>query len=258
MKLRLQLISIKTLFHLPIPAKRDEARGAISPHPNSRIEPLNPARMTGPDLGERRNNFPLSHWKGFAQNRNSLVGTPRLRRPRPRSAGGKLGKSGFGTYSVAPLNAARTAQARHPYPFLCRAHPMGEGRGGRETFDVRPLMLDVLCRKDPSQFLSPVRAKDDSPREGCAAAALGNDPNNTSFFVIPPRERRMTKKAPLATTTLSHLLRSFLQIMLNVRGSRVHYFQPTLPTALRKTSPFFPVFVFVLGLALASLNVSAQ
>ena len=135
---------------------------------------------------------------------------------------------------------------------------MGEGRGGRETFDVRPLMLDVLCRKDPSQFLSPVRAKDDSPREGCAAAALGNDPNNTSFFVIRPRERRMTKKAPLATTTLSHLLRSFLQIMLNVRGSRVHYFQPTLPTALRKTSPFFPVFVFVLGLALASLNVSAQ
>jgi len=50
-------------------------------------------------------------------------------------------------------------------------------------------VAEILC-------VSAVSATDDSPGSGrVAAAALGNATDKTTFFVIRPRERRMTKKA---------------------------------------------------------------
>ena len=45
----------------------------------------------------------------------------------PPFSGRKIGQIRLWNISVAPLDAARTARARDPYPFLCKAHSTGEG-----------------------------------------------------------------------------------------------------------------------------------
>jgi len=78
-----------------------------------------------------------------------------------------------------------------------------------ETLLSLKIMLNVLCRNHSSP--SPGRAEDNSPGQGCgAAAARGDHPNKTHFFIIRPRERRMMKKRNLS------LRRWFLQSMLHI------------------------------------------
>src|SRR5690348_11274528 len=65
--------------------------------PVSIFAPPNASR-SGPDLARRGNNFPLSHWMGFAQ---KWVGMARLRRPRRvQRRNGIYSKGGFAQFSA--------------------------------------------------------------------------------------------------------------------------------------------------------------